>query len=254
MKSAFLAAAAVTGALTIALTGTASASALGHPKHPKPKPKPKPAATAPQVSGSILQSALLPDGDFGDGFASYETKNSGSSVRRASGSSPSNLGCSRFEGYVYAAGLENTAGTFDQFYNPNMFNDQPAIMFGYQNVLQFASTKAADSFYNAALAEYKSCQNFSEPNPGDPNPGGGTIEISATAVTKTTVGKYQAFQVVQDAAASEASGFTSYNNTLVAVAGANVYTFWDLSGTNDEPSPTLMAQLISQVQKLYPRG
>ena len=40
---------------------------------------------------------------------------------------------------------------------------------------------------------------------------------------------------------------------LVVVSGTNVYQFWNLSGTNDEPSPALMAQLIKQTQKLYPR-
>jgi hypothetical protein len=254
MKSGFIAATATAAALTLALTGTASASALGHPKHPKPKPKPKPVATAPQVSGAILQSALLPAADFGDGYESVFTGNSGSKVQRPSGSTPSSLGCGNFEGYVYSSKLENTAGVFQQYINPNLFVDQPAVFYGYQDVLQFASTKAATSYYDEALAEFQKCQNFNEPNPGDTNPGGGTIEISATTVTKTTVGKYQAFQVMQDSAFSEASGDTSFSAYLVADAGTNVYTFWDLDGTNDPPSSTLMAQLISQVQKLYPRG
>ena len=130
----------------------------------------------------------------------------------------------------------------------------PTIFLGYQYVLQFPSTKAATTFYGEALAKYKGCQNFTESDPGDTTPGGGSIDVSASTLTKTIVGKYQAFQVTQLSAGSESTGFTTYNDILIVIAGTNVYQFWNSSGTNDEPSPTLMSQLISQVQKLYPRG
>ena len=39
---------------------------------------------------------------------------------------------------------------------------------------------------------------------------------------------------------------------VVAVAGPDVYSMWQQSGTNDEPSPTLMGNLIKKIQGLYP--
>ena len=252
MKSAFLAVMAMTGALSLAVAGTASASALGHPK-PKPKHKP-PVATAPQVSGAALQNALLPADDFGDGFQSVFAFNSGKKLVSAKVQfSVPGMSCGDFEPDVSSTGYGNTAGADDIFLNPN-WDGGPSIGSGDEYVLQFPSTKAAATYYGQARTKYQNCQNFSEENPGDPNPGGGTVEVSGSTLTKTTVGKYQAFGVIQLAALSEASGDTDYNDILVVVAGTNVYRFTESSGTNDEPSATLMAQLISQVQKLYPRG
>ena len=39
-------------------------------------------------------------------------------------------------------------------------------------------------------------------------------------------------------------------NELYVVSGNDVYHFWDLSATNDEPWPSLMAELIRNVQRL----
>ena len=39
---------------------------------------------------------------------------------------------------------------------------------------------------------------------------------------------------------------------LYAVAGTDVYSMWQQNGTNDEPSPTLMGNLIKKIQGLYP--
>jgi hypothetical protein len=253
MKSRLIAAVAVAGALSLAITGTASASALGHPKH-KPKPKPKPAATAPQVSGTTLERGLLPAGTIGDGFTALLTVSSGKRLAstKLQNSVPA-MSCGDFESDISSTGYGDSAGAAEVFLNPD-WQGGPSTFFGDQYVLQFPSTKAATTYYGEALAKYKGCQNFTESDPGDTTPGGGSIDVSASTLTKTTVGKYQAFQVTQLSAGSESTGFTTYNDILVVIAGTNVYQFWNSSGTNDEPSPTLMSQLISQVQKLYPRG
>jgi hypothetical protein len=253
MKSRLIATVAVAGALSLAITGTASASALGHPKH-KPKPKPKPAATAPQVSGTTLERGLLPAASIGDGFISLFTIGSGKNLAatKLQYSVPT-MSCGDFESSISNTGYGNSAGAAELFLN-SAWTGGPSILLGYQYVLQFPSTKAATTFYGQALAKYQGCQNFTESNPADTTPGGGTIDVSASTLTKTTVGKHQAFQVVQLSADSESSGFTGYNDILVVIAGTNVYQLWEASGTNDEPSPTAMSQLISQVQKLYPRG
>jgi hypothetical protein len=250
MKCKFVTALAVAGVLSFAMAGTASAATLGHPKHHKPKP----AATAPQVSGVALESALLPAETVGDGYASVYAGNSGSKLTSTAVQySVPSMNCADFESVVYFTGLGTTAATAEVFFNPN-FETGPSIISGDQYVLQFPSTKAASAFYRQALAKYQVCQDFTESDPEDTVPGGGTIDVSASTLAKTTVGPYQAFQVTQLTAESEDSGQTDYNDILTVVAGTNVYQLWENSGTNDEPSTPLMAQLISQVQKLYPRG
>lgn len=253
MKSRFIAVVAVAGALSLAITGTASASALGHPKH-KPKPKPKPVATAPQVSGNTLERGLLSPASIGEGFTSLLSIGSGKSlISTKIQHSVAATSCGDFESGIGDTGYGNSASAAEIFLN-SAWTGGPSIFVGTQSVLQFPSTKTATSYYGEALAKYKGCQNFTESDPADTTPGGGTIEVSASTLTKTTVGKYQAFQVIQLSADSESSGFTGYNDILIVVAGTNVYQLWEASGTNDEPSPTAMSQLISQVQKLYPRG
>ena len=127
-----------------------------------------------------------------------------------------------------------------------------AIIQGFQDVIQFATASAATTFFTAARAKYTACQSFSEPNPTDTNPGGGTFQISTLGVSKTTAGGNAAFSVTQQIALSESPGATEFIDVLYAVAGTDVYSMWQQSGTNDEPSPTLMGNLIKKIQGLYP--
>jgi hypothetical protein len=251
MKSRMLAAIAIAACLSLAAAGTASAAA-GHPDKHKPKPKPKPAAAA-QVSGTRLQTALLPDSAFGDGFTSAIKLNTGGSLLPPGGRlHVPTMDCSSFEDYIYIGGFGDTAGALDSMVNPNPFPDYPnTVVYGIQSVNQFASTQAAATYYSQAFAKYGACQSFTEPNPGDTSPGGGSLDVSTMSVSQTSVGSYHAFQVVELVGFSEAPGVTFYNNVLVVAAGTNIYQFWDMSGTNDEPSPTLMTQLIQRTQKLY---
>jgi hypothetical protein len=233
--------------LSLAGAGSAVAQPLGHPKKHKPVPP-------PQVVGSRLQTALLPGSAFGDGFTASDALNTGRRLwsTRASLHVP-NMSCGAFEDYTYVGGFGNTAGATDFFTNPNPWPNLPnAVLYGIQNATQFASTQAAAMFFSQAYAKYLACNDFTEPNPGDTNPGGGTLEVTNMSVSKTTIGGNHAFAVTQASALSEAPGFSLYDNLLVVVSGTNVYQSWDLSGTNDQPSDTLMIKLIKQVQALYP--
>jgi hypothetical protein len=209
----------------------------------------------PQVNGDLLLYAMPPASAFGSSYTTSASYGTGRKLlsTRARYHVPS-MSCLAFESYTRVGVYGDTAGAWDAFYNPDWRPQWPTVLRGLQAVNQFASDGAAMTFYRQVLAKYQACQDFTEPNPGDHNPGGGTVDVSATSVTKTLIGRNLAFQVVQDSAFSELSGEPVFLNALYVVSGDDVYHFWDLSATNDEPWPGLMAQLIGQVQKLYPRG
>ena len=248
MKFKIAAVAAATAALVgaVAMAGSAAAQPSARDS----------AATSktPQISGSRLQTGLLPASAFGAGFTLGTTLNTGSGVV----ATPVTMNvpvtsCSTFEGKIYVSGFGNSAGALNKYVNPNAAMQRPeAIIQGFQDVIQFATTSAATTFFTAARAKYTACQSFSEPNPTDTNPGGGTFQISTLGVSKTTISGDAAFSVTQQIALSETPGAAEFVDVLYAVAGTDVYSMWQQSGTNDEPSPTLMANLIKKIQALYP--
>jgi hypothetical protein len=205
----------------------------------------------PQVNGDLLLYAMPATSAFGSSYTSSDSNSTGRKLAatRARYHVPS-MSCLNFESYARIGVYGDTAGAWDAFYNPDWRPQWPTVIRAVQAVNQFASNNAAMAFYRQALAKYQACQDFTEPNPGDHTPGGGTVAVSATSVTKTLIGRNLAFQVVQDAAFSELSGEQIHMNELYVVSGNDVYHFWDLSATNDEPWPSLMAELISNVQRL----
>jgi hypothetical protein len=224
-------------ALSVGLAGPAMATALS-------------AKAVPQVSGSLLQSALLPASAFGDGFTTFNRHNSGSTLRSTQAViRPSNLSCVNFETYAYLAGFGNTAGALDSINNPSpAFGDFPnVILGGDQYVLQFSSAGAAQSFYNRAYARYNQCSAFNEPDPADQT----HVELTTQSLSRTTIGNHHAFQLIQHADFAAFSGFDFYEATAVVLAGTNVYTVDDVNGTNDPISASLLGHLISRVQALY---
>jgi hypothetical protein len=236
------------GGLSVATAGLAAAQPLGHPKKHKPKPP-------PQIAGSRLKSALLPASAFGDGFTGASAVNTGGRLlsSHARHHIPS-MSCSDFEDFGYLGGFGDTAGALADDYNASPWGSYPnTVLYGIQWVNQFATPQAAATFFNQAIAKYRACSSFTEPNPGDTSPGGGTLQVTNMSMSKTTVSGNHGFTLTQQSALSEAPGFSFYDNLLVVVSGTNVYQFWDLSGTNDEPSPALMAKFIKQAQRLYPR-
>ena len=246
MKFKIAAALALAAVVAVAGAGSAVAQPSAHDLAASSKP--------PQISGARLQTGLLPASAFGVGFTLGTTLNTGSGVlSNPTAPNISAMSCSTFEGKIYISGFGNTAGALGKYVNPNAARQRPeAIIQGFQDVLQFATASAATTFFTAARAKYTACQSFSEPNPTDTNPGGGTFQISTIGVSKTTVSGDAAFSVTQQVALSERPGATEFVDVLYAVAGTDVYSMWQQSGTNDQPSATAMASLIKKNQALYP--
>jgi hypothetical protein len=243
---------AATAALGLATAGAVAVagSAVAQPSARESQLK----TAVPQISGSRLQTGLLPASAFGTGFTLGTTLNTGTGLLTTPATlNSTTTSCSTFEGKIYVSGFGNSAGALNKYVNPNAAMERPeAIIQGFQDVIQFATASAATTFFTAARAKYTACQSFSEPNPTDTNPGGGTFQISTLGVSKTTVGGNAAFSVTQQIALSESPGATEFIDVLYAVAGPDVYSMWQQNGTNDEPSPTLMGNLIKKIQGLYP--
>ena len=226
-------------ALSLGLAGSAVASPLGH----KAKP-------APQVTGVRLQSALLPASAFRDGFTVTQRLNTGKKLWPARAwIKPSSLSCVNFETYFYVGGFGNTAGAAGSVNNPNpAFADYPSLILGGdQAVLQFKTAQAAASFYDKAYARYKQCSYFTESDAADNI----QLELTIQSLSRTTIGKHQAFQVIQYVDLSAVPALSFYANTAVVLAGTNVYTVDDVNGTNDPISASLLGHLINRVQALY---
>lgn len=234
-------------ALSFAIAGSAVAGAAGHATAHR-------TARPPQVNGSRLQTGLLPASAFGNGFTTGATLSTGRKMQptRATMHVPS-MSCTTFEDRVFFGVFGDTAGTLSLFVNPDAPAQFPdTIFYGYQAVDQFPTARAAGTFFAQSRAKFAHCQSFSEPNPGDGAPGGGTFQGSSVSVAKTSVSGYQAFVVTQSIAMSESPGTSWYRNILFVTAGTNVYSLWETSGVNDEPSPAVMTRLIHRIQALYP--
>jgi hypothetical protein len=231
---------AATAALWLGMAGSAAASPLSHQSKP-----------APQVTGARLQSALLPASAFGDGFSVVDRLNTGHKLWSTRVLvKPSGLSCVNFETYIVVGGFGNTAGATDGVFNqsPDFASYPNVILGGDQTVLQFSSARAAASFYNQAYTRYKQCSYFTWSDPADKSI---KFEFNTQSVSKTTIGKNQAFQLIQLVELSALPAVSFYANTAVVLAGTNVYTINDLDGTNDPISAPLLGNLINRVQALY---
>jgi hypothetical protein len=229
------------------MAGSAVAAAAGHAAAYR-------TVRPPQVTGSRLQTGLLPPSAFGDGFTTGSTLSTGRTMQptRATMHVPS-MSCAAFEGRVFFGVYGDTAGALSMYVNPNAVAQFPdTIFYGYQAVVQFATTRAAGIFFAQSRAKFARCQSFSEPNPGDDVPGGGTFQVGSVSVAKTSVSRYQGFVVTESIAMSESPGTSWYRNVLFVVSGTDVYSLWEVSGVNDEPSPALMSTLIHRIQALDP--
>jgi hypothetical protein len=240
MKFKAIAVTAAATMLSLGLAGTAMAAPLG------------PAKAAPQVTGTRLQSALLPASAFGAGFSTFNRHNSGSALRSTQAViRPSGLSCANFESYIYYAGFGNTAGALDSVNNSNPnFSDYPSLVLGGdQYVLQFSNTAAAQSFYNRAYTRYKQCSALNEPAPAFQT----HVELTTQSLSSTTIGGHHAFQLIQHADYAAFAGFDFYFARAIVLVGTNVYTIDNIDGTNDPISASLVDTLISRVQALYKR-
>ncbi|HLK73202.1 MAG TPA: hypothetical protein VKU77_06095 [Streptosporangiaceae bacterium] len=236
MKFKGMAVMAAATALSLGLAGPALASSLSARSKP-----------APQVTGTRLQSALLPASAFGAGFTADGHKNTGSklwSTRVVL--KPSSLSCQTFAMFIFIGGFGNTAGAVEGIGNPNPdFADPSTVYAGDQAVLQFKTTQAAASFYNQAYAKFKQCGAFTE------NLFGLQMELTTSSLSTTTVNKNKAFQLIQYADIAALPIASQYQSTAFVLSGTNVYTIDNVSGTNDPISASLLTSLIKRVQALY---
>ena len=235
MKFKVIAVVSTAAALSLGMAGSAAASSLST------KP-------APQVTGARLRTALLPASAFGDGFTVTQRLNSGSKLASTQVRiKPSSLTCVAFETFIFVRGFGNTAGATNSVNNPNPdFSSYPSIVLGGdQTVLQFKTSGAATSFYNQAYARYKQCTAYTD------SVDNLQIELTNQSLSKTTIGKNKAFQLIQYVDISALPALSFYQNTAVVLAGTNVYTIDDVNGTNDPISASLLGNLINRVQALY---
>jgi hypothetical protein len=230
---------ATAAALSLGMAASAAASPLSHQAKP-----------APQVTGARLQSALLPASTFGSGFTVTQRLNTGKSLASTRARlKPSSLSCAKFENYIYVGGFGDTAGAMDSVSNPNpAFADYPEIVLaGDQAVIQFKTASAAASFYNLAYARYSKCSDFTDSLPGISD----KFELSNQSMSKTTIKKNKAFQLIQYVDDASLPALNFYAATTVVLSGTNVYTIDNVDGTNDPISTSLLGNLINRVQKLY---
>jgi hypothetical protein len=200
-----------------------------------------------QVSGNQLKSALLPASDFGSGFQSQATVGSGSSLlHRPARGHISSMSCGSFEGTVGVGTFGETAFAVRFISPPNLSPDR----YYFLSVVQFASTKAAASYYSQAYAKYAKCTDFTETAPPNSGLGGGSGKFTLHSISKTSIGAYQAFRVGQSADFSKSPGFSLLANTLVVVAGTDIFYIVSTGLTNDLVPASLIRDQISRVQRL----
>lgn len=210
------------------------------------------AATHPvQVSGNRLRSALLPASTFGSGFKLDGSFSTGKSLLhlKALNHVPT-MSCADFEnGGIGLFGETAGAGSDSDNEDASAAADFPNVELLYeQTSYQFPSAKAATTFYNQAHAKYAKCTAFSEKISGDPE--SGTLDTTLLTMSKTKVGKFQAFQLNQGVNLSDLPGFSLDLNTLVTVEGTDVFIITNFSGTNDAVSTASMLKLVNRTKKL----
>jgi hypothetical protein len=246
-RTVIVTATAAAAALSFAAVGSAAAQTLGHPAQ-------RMAASSSQVTGSRLVKALLPGSAFGGNFTRYQSaistggKLSSTRVRQT----PASLSCGSLVDHNYVSNWGNTAGASVIYVNQAWQGSWPFTQYSVsQWVAQFPSGHAASTFFSQAYSKYSGCRNFSVANPTDTTPGGGSYAVSDGSARKVSVNGHQAFWVSELWAPSNAGGEVQDVEILFAVSGTNVYYLWEDTGTNDEPSPSLMSDLIHRVQSLY---
>ena len=236
MKFSFVAAVAMAGVLSLAGAGTASASALSHPKH-HGKPK-----HVTQVTGKQLAKGLLPGSAFGIGVTTSGEADTGNHLLPAQAlASVSSEACADLLAFVPVFGQTAVAE-----------DGVNSSLGGFQAISQFKTSGAAWSFYGQVEAKYNSCVSYSASEKGDQSTGPVTLSIDLNSVSNTRVGSSYGFKVSQVAEVSDSLGdVTLYLDTLVVANGTNVYMIWEFN-TVDTPVPgSLLASMIKRTQALY---
>lgn len=240
MKVKIAAVLAAVAALSFTAVSSASAQPLGSAnQHESAAPR--------QVTGHRLATALLPLAAFGRDLNFDSALNSGSKLTTTRiKDHVSSMSCANFQNSPNLSVFGDTATAWLHYSNNDWGSQYPnTVVLGSEDARQFATDAAAATFYAQSRAKYVACQSFNE----DFLFGPGTV--SSSSVVNTKVSGDKAFVVTQPIVLADYLQTPLYDNWLFVLAGTDVYYFFDLAGTNDEPSTTLMSELIHRVQALY---
>jgi hypothetical protein len=208
------------------------------------------AAHPVQVSGVKLKSALLPASTFGSGFKLLGASSSGKSLwpQKATKHVPT-MSCANFENQGLIRYGESAVATSVILNNgaTNITSLSNLNLLYNQTVYQFPSAKAAAAFYSQAHAKFAACKSFSEAVSGAPN---GKLTITLKSIARTKVGTHQAFKIAQGIGGSGIPGVPLNFETLVTVAGADVFVVADFTTANQPVPAKIMLKLVNRVTAL----
>jgi hypothetical protein len=209
-----------------------------------------PAATASpgpvQFTGRQLKAALLPASDFVAGYTSTDESDSGRRLEHATVFRLRSTSCSTFwlfSGQV--AGFGETAFATDlvEGETGRLIPQETFV----QSIYQFASSRAAASFYGQLTGKYRSCRSA-----GEPGGSGKTIRETLHSEAALFFGGHHASQVIEYVTASRTPGPPLVFYLLWTIDGTDVY--W-ISTNQDSGSPrptlsSLTLKLIARVSAL----
>ena len=200
-----------------------------------------------QVTGKQLKSALLPASDFVAGYKTTAEGDSGRTLEHLLLNNVPSMSCKDFwatAGMVFGFGETAFAG--------DLVADKTGMLSPHelfnQGVYQFASTRAAASFFAKITTKYRSCRSLTESDGS-----GGTLRETVHSATKQRVGGHQALQIIQFITDSKVSGPAVPVYLLWTINGTDVYFINTTLLDSSSPQPTqssLTLKLIARVTAL----
>ena len=200
-----------------------------------------------QVTGKQLKSALLPASDFVPGYTVSAETDTGRKLEHITLFNLRTMSCKDFWLFIGTAfGFGDTAFASDLVVDKTGTKNPEEIF--NQSVYQFASSRAASSFYGQVNAKYRSCRSVSGSDGS-----GGTLRRTLHSQSKERVGGHQATQIVEYSADSKIPGPPLRIYVLWTLVGTDVYVISTTPLTPGSPQPTqssLTLKLIARVGAL----
>jgi hypothetical protein len=200
-----------------------------------------------QVTGKQLKSALLPASDFVAGYTVSEENDSGSKLEHQTLYNLPSMSCSDFWLFIgTVGGFGDTAFAGDLVVDKTGQLTPEEII--SQSVYQFASTKAAASFYGKVNAKYHACPSVKQSDGS-----GGSVQYTVHSQSKQRVGGHQALQIVEYTKASTTPSVSLPTYLLWTIDGTDVYLLNTEMITPGSPQPSqssLTLKLIARVGAL----
>jgi hypothetical protein len=200
-----------------------------------------------QVTGKQLKSALLPASDFVAGYKASTEFDTGRKPEHGTVFNVRTMSCKDFWLLIGTVpGFGDTAFASDLVLDKTG-TKMPAEIFS-QSVYQFASARAAASFYREVNARFKSCHSVSGSDGS-----GGTIRRTVHSQSGERVGGHQATQIVEYSTDSKLPGPPLRVYLLWTVDGTDVYVMNTTPLSISSPRPaqsSLTLKLIARVTAL----